>query len=107
MKVLNTAFFTAAAFAGLMAAGSVSAAERHAKIEVSGLTCPSCPYIAAEAVKSVDSVKIVTGDYDEAAQIIVFDVTYDDAVTTPETIAEASMDYGYPGRVLDPTATGS
>ncbi len=99
--------FTAAVVAALMTAGAASAAERQAKIEVSGLTCPSCPYIAAEAVKSVESVKIVTGDYDEAAQTIVFDVTYDDAVTTPETIAEASMDYGYPGRVLPSAASAS
>lgn len=91
---------------GLFAATVAQAAERQASIEVSELTCPSCPYIAAKAVKSIDSVEIIRGDYDEAAEKIVFLVRYDDAVTTPEAIAEAPMQYGYPGRVLD-DASGS
>ena len=91
---------------GLFAATIAQAAERQASIEVSELFCPSCPYIAADAVKSIESVKIIQGDYDEAAEKIVFLVSYDDAVTTPEAIADASMQYGYPGRVLD-GASGS
>lgn len=85
---------------GLFAAGIAQADERQVSIEVSKLTCPSCPYIAAEAVKSVDSVEIIQGDYDQGAETIVFLVSYDDAVTTPEAIANAPMEYGYPGRVL-------
>jgi mercuric ion binding protein len=90
----------------IMAAAAASAAERQATIEVAGLTCPSCPYIAASALQSVDSVEIVEGDYDAYAQKAVFLVSYDDAVTTPEAIAGATEQYGYPGRVLD-TAPGS
>ena len=86
---------------GLFAATVAQAAERQASIEVSELFCPSCPYIAANAVKSIDSVEIIQGDYDEDAETIVFLVSYDDAITTPEAIAEAPMQYGYPGRVLD------
>tara|TARA_R110002124_G_scaffold237353_1_gene402615 strand:+ start:2139 stop:2441 length:303 start_codon:yes stop_codon:yes gene_type:complete len=85
----------------LFAATGAQAAERQARIEVSELFCPSCPYIAANAVKSIDSVEIIQGDYDEDAETIVFLVSYDDAITTPEAIAEAPMQYGYPGRVLD------
>ena len=92
--------------AAIPAAGVASAAERQARIEVSEPFFPSCPCIAAEAVRSVESVEILDGDYDQLAETIVFLVTYDDAVTTPEAIAEASMQYGYPGRVLD-TASGS
>lgn len=87
--------------ATVLVAGTATAAEQQARIEVSELFCPSCPYIAADAVKSVESVAILEGDYDQAAETIVFLVTYDDAVTTPEAIAEASLQYGYPGRVLD------
>ncbi len=90
----------------MLAAAGALAAERQASIEVSELYCPSCPYIAASAVKAVDSVTIVEGAYDQAAEKVVFVVTYDDAVTTPEAIAQAPMRYGYPGRVLDP-ASGS
>ena len=89
-----------------LAGGAAWAAEQQARIEVSELFCPSCPYIAAEAVRSVESVDIVAGDYDQDAETIVFLVTYDDAITTPEEIAEAPMQYGYPGRVLD-LASGS
>lgn len=85
----------------LLAGGALQAAERQARIEVSGMSCPSCPYIAAEAIRSVASVEILEGDYDPAAQIIVFLVRFDDAVTSAEAIAEAPFDYGYPGRVLD------
>ena len=54
----------------------------------------------------MESVEILEGDFDQSAETIVFLVTYDDAVTTPEAIAEASMQYGYPGRGRD-TASGS
>lgn len=91
---------------GLFIASLAQAAERQASIEVSELFCPSCPYIAADAVKSIESVEIIQGDYDQDAETIVFLVSYDDAITTPEAIAEAPMQYGYPGRVLD-AASGS
>lgn len=98
---------TGASAALLLAGSAVWAAERQASIEVSELFCPSCPYIAAEAVKSIESVQIIEGDYDEEAETIVFLVSYDDALTTPEAIAAAPMRYGYPGRVLDVPVSGS
>jgi periplasmic mercuric ion binding protein len=85
----------------LLATSAANAAERQAKILVTGLTCPSCPYIAAQAVESIKSVEVVGGQYDAQAQRIVFIVSYDDAVTTPEAIAAAPQEYGYPARVLD------
>jgi len=91
---------------GLFAASMAQAVERQASIEVSELFCPSCPYIAANAITSIDSVEIIQGDYDQAAEMIIFLVRYDDAITTPEAIAAAPMQYGYPGRVLD-NASGS
>jgi periplasmic mercuric ion binding protein len=96
MKYLSTA-----ALALVLSVGFAQAAEQQAKIQVSGLTCPSCPYIAAQAVESIESVKILDGDYDAQAQYVLFTVSYDDALTTPAEIAAASEDYGYPGRVLE------
>ena len=93
--------------AGLLLAGAAQAAEQQTRIEVSELFCPSCPYIAADAVKKVESVQIVEADYDQEAETIVFLVSYDDAVTTPEAIAAAPMNYGYPGRVLDDASDNS
>jgi periplasmic mercuric ion binding protein len=94
-------------FAGLLSITTVFAAEQQTKIEVSGLTCPSCPYIAAEAISSIDSVEIIDGAYDAEAQTATFVVSYDDAVTTPEVIADASAEYGYIGIVLDSQASDS
>lgn len=90
----------------VLSATAASAAERQASIEVAGMTCPSCPYIAARTIEGVDSVKILKGDFDEAAEKVVFLVSYDDAVTTPEAIAAAPAQYGYPTHVIDP-ASGS
>lgn len=94
-------------FAGLLSTTMAFAAEQQTKIEVSGLTCPSCPYIAAEAISSIDSVEIVDGAYDEAAQTATFVVSYDDAVTTPQTIADAPDEYGYFGVILESQASDS
>jgi periplasmic mercuric ion binding protein len=83
-----------------LAGGTGWAAEQQARIEVSELSCPSCPYIAADAVKSIESVEIIRGEYDQAAEKMVLLVSYDDVLTTPDAIAGAPMQYGYPGRVL-------
>lgn len=99
-------YLSAAVLACFLTTGAARAAEQQIRIEVSELFCPSCPYIAADAVKSIESVRIVEADYDQAAEKIVFLITYDDALTTPDAIAEAPMRYGYPGRVV-PAASGS
>ncbi len=90
--------------AGLLAtaaATAATAAERQVKIEVTGLTCPSCPYIAAQAIEKITSTKIIAGTYDQAGEKAVFIVSYDDAVTNAKAIAAAPDEYGYPGRVLE------
>jgi mercuric ion binding protein len=89
------------ALLAVFAALSAQAAPRQAKIEVSGMTCPSCPYIAAQAVEAIESVEITNGIYDEAAKLVIFELTYDDAVTTLAEIVAAPGEYGYPGRVLE------
>jgi len=93
--------------AGLLPTTAALAAEQQTQIKVSGLPCPSCPYIAAQAITSVDSVEIVKGTYDEAAQTAIFVINYDDAITTPKAIADAPDEYGYPGVVLEAQASDS
>jgi periplasmic mercuric ion binding protein len=85
----------------LLASGTALAQPQKARIEVSELFCPSCPLIAAQAVKSLESVEIIEGDYDQDAQKIVFLVSFDDDKTSAEEIAGAPFEYGYPGRVLE------
>lgn len=85
----------------LLLATAAQAAERQAKIEVTELFCPSCPYIAAQAIRDVESTDILQVDYDQAAEKAVYLVSYDDAVTNAEAVAAAPGEYGYPGRVLE------
>lgn len=92
--------------ASLLATTAAHAAERQITIEVSGLTCPSCPYIAAKAVEKIDTAKILGGVYNQAAETVVFKVSYDDAVTNAKAIAAASDEYGYPGRIVSGAKTG-
>jgi len=93
--------FATVLLAGMIVTSAALSAERKVKIEVTELSCPSCPYIAAQAVEEIDSAKIVDGMYDAAAQLAQFVVTYDDTKTTPEEIAAASEQYGYPGKILE------
>ncbi|MFV2033814.1 MAG: hypothetical protein ACC631_01655 [Halocynthiibacter sp.] len=93
--------------AGLILAGAAVAGPQQVKIEVTGLTCPTCPYIAAQAIESVSSVQILDGVYDQNAQLAVFDVLFDDEVTTGSEVAAAVENYGYPARVLDGSGSGS
>jgi len=91
----------ALSLAAVFIASAASAAEQRLSLEVSGLTCPSCPYIAASALRAVDTVQIVETAYDVTTQQAVFVLSYDDAVTTPEAIANATSAYGYPARLLE------
>ncbi len=75
------------------------AAEKQVSLEVGGLTCPSCFYIAGKAMLSVSSVKIlqfIEGKNETALYI----VSYDDEAATPELIVKAVMGYGYPAKLV-------
>jgi periplasmic mercuric ion binding protein len=95
----------AASFVVLATGGMAIAAEVQSKIEVSGLFCPSCTYIAGTAMKSVESVEIVGFAENSRNQTAVFVVSYDDEKATPALITEAVAGYGYEAKVL--TDTGS
>ncbi|AKO99897.1 hypothetical protein PVW47_06590 [Marinovum sp. SP66] len=75
-------------------AGAAPAAEATARIAVTGLTCPSCSYIVATAMKRVESVEILsfTEAGDDAG---VYDLRYDDAATDPAAILAAVTGVGY------------
>jgi len=91
----------------LLATGPANAQERTVRIEVNGLFCASCPYIAAQAITKIKSTKITGGFYDAGKQMAQFVVQYDDTVTTPEAIAAATGKYGYDGKVMKASAGNS
>lgn len=101
MKNLLFSAATVVALAGPMA---VQAGEQVTTIEVTGLYCASCPYIAAQAIMDVPSANITDGFYDPRAQLAQFVVQYDDTETTLEQLISATSEYGYPARQIDEIA---
>ncbi len=94
MKRLIITALTVASFATL-----ADAAEQKARIAVGELSCPSCVYIASNAMKQIPTVSIDEFREGENWWEGTFYVTYDDASATPQMIADAVMGYGYPASV--------
>lgn len=68
--------------------------EAETRLHVTGLTCPSCSYIVATALKKVATVQIAEfteGDAEDGTYL----VQYDDAVTDPEALLTAVTGVGY------------
>ncbi len=96
---MRTTFITLGS--ALLMAGTAQAAERQARIEVSGLWCPSCSYIVGEAMQKSPSVEIVEFKEHESGESGVYTITFDDALTNLEEIAAQPSVYGYFAVVLD------
>lgn len=76
------------------------AAERTLTFAVENMTCATCPYVVKTSMAAVPGVLQVNVSFEAKTAT----VTFDDAVTDPEAIAEASTNAGYPAR---PVAQGS
>lgn len=85
----------------LMTAGMASAEERQARIEVSGLWCPSCSYIVGEALQKSQSVEIVAFEGNDSGDAGVYTITFDDALTTLDEIVAQPAAYGYSAVLLE------
>ena len=89
--------------AALALLGSVAAtqatlaAERTLTFAVANMSCASCPYIVRQSMAAVPGVARVEVSFE--AQTAT--VTFDDAVASPDAIAAASTDVGYPARVVE------
>ena len=84
-----------------MTAGMASAEERQARIEVSGLWCPSCSYIVGEALQKSQSVEIVEFEGNDSGDAGVYTITFDDALTTLDEIVAQPAAYGYSAVLLE------
>jgi len=85
----------------VMTAAAASAEERQARIEVSGLWCPSCSYIVGEALQKSQSVEILEFDENDSGDAGVYMITFDDALTTIEEIVAQPTAYGYVAVLLE------
>ncbi|PHQ94999.1 MAG: hypothetical protein COB40_11230 [Marinosulfonomonas sp.] len=84
--------------------GPALAGEQTTRIEVTGLYCSSCPYIAAQAITDIASAEIVDGFYDANLQLAQFVIQYDDEMTTLEALLSATVDFGYPATLVEEPA---
>ncbi|WP_299635792.1 cation transporter [uncultured Ruegeria sp.] len=81
---------------GLLTAAPVLAAEQTVTFSVSGMNCPSCPFIVESAMGSVEGVTQVTANSDTLTAEVVFD----DTVASVEDIEFASAAAGYEAQLV-------
>lgn len=81
----------AVADSGVTKAG---AEEQTVTFVVDKMTCAMCPITVRKAMKRVKGVTAVSVDFDAKTATVVFDP----AIATPEQIAKASENAGYPAR---------
>ncbi|SFP87080.1 heavy-metal-associated domain-containing protein [Tranquillimonas alkanivorans] len=84
----------------LLAPATVLAGDAQTRLHVTGLTCPSCSYIVATALKRVDTVEIaefVEGDAEDGTYVL----HYDDSVTDPEALIATVTGVGYGATLAD------
>lgn len=72
------------------------AAEQTLTFAVEKMDCPVCPITVKKAMENVDGVAAVTVDFDTKTAT----VTFDDDVTSYETVGEASTNAGYPAKLI-------
>ena len=79
---------------GAQAQGNASQAitDQTVTLEIENMFCALCPLTVKTAMERVEGVKTVSVNFEEKVAIVVFDP----AVTTPEEIASASTNVGYP-----------
>ena len=68
---------------------------RTLSFDVPDMTCATCPITVKLAISAVEGVTEVSVDLDRLSATVTFDPT----LTSPEAIAAASEDAGYPAKV--------
>ncbi|MEQ8664871.1 MAG: heavy-metal-associated domain-containing protein [Rhodospirillales bacterium] len=71
------------------------AADETTTFKIENMTCALCPVTVKTAMEGVTGVRSVAVDFDAKTATVVFDPS----VTTPDAIAAASTDAGYPAAV--------
>ncbi|KQT13744.1 MAG: cation transporter [Bradyrhizobium sp.] len=84
-----------ALIASMIPASTALAAERTVTFAVDNMTCASCPYIVKTSMAAVPGVKKVAVSF----QAKTATVTFDDAKTSADVIASASVNAGYPAHL--------
>ena len=96
MKHLSLALATL----GILAAMPASAEEQRINVGVTELTCPTCSFTVAAAMRGVPTVEIVDFQEGEEFGTGTYVVAFDDQAANPDMIIEAVLANGYPAEVL-------
>tara|TARA_R110002094_G_scaffold196390_2_gene169129 strand:+ start:283 stop:588 length:306 start_codon:yes stop_codon:yes gene_type:complete len=96
MKNLHLAL----AVLGALAAVPASADEQRINVGVGDLTCPSCSFTVAAAIRGVPTVEIIDFQEGQAWGEGIYVVSYDDQTANPDMIIDAVLANGYPAEVL-------
>ena len=80
----------------MLSAAPAIAAEKSATFSVPDMTCALCPLTIKTAMGNVPGVKSAEATFETKLAVAVFD----DALTSPEAIAAASADAGYPATLV-------
>ena len=73
------------------------AAEQTITLTVEGMTCSMCPKTVQKAINAVPGVSQCTASYEDKVGTAV--VTFEDSVTSIDTIVAASTEIGYPAQL--------
>ncbi len=79
----------------IMAVGAIAGGARTATLEVSNMDCAVCPITVRKALENVPGVATATVDFKTKRAVVAFDP----AKTTPEALAKATADAGFPSSV--------
>lgn len=71
------------------------AASRTVTLDVTGMTCVTCPITVKKALSRVDGVEAVDVDFKQKRATVAFD----DAKTTADALTHATADAGFPSTV--------
>ncbi|NND42722.1 MAG: periplasmic mercury ion-binding protein [Silicimonas sp.] len=92
--------YLALATLGILAAMPASADEQRIKVGVGELTCPTCSFTVAAAMRGVPTVEIIDFQEGEEFGTGTYVVAFDDQATSPDMIIESILSNGYPAEVL-------
>ena len=85
-------------FAGsLLATPSAFAGEQTVALEVSGMTCASCPYMVRQTLADVNGVTAVEVSFAEKSAV----VTFDDCMTEVAALTLATSNMGFPSSLKE------
>lgn len=78
----------------LLLAGMARADSRTVTLEVSGMTCATCPIVVKKALSQVDGVAKVTVSLEKKEAV----VTFDDEKTSVDALTTATTNAGFPSK---------